>query len=432
MNKVDDFQKMIYFKTVDKELIQNLSNIKSKVKKLKIRTFLNVFFIAIGTILEVFFLYLTQKDLFIYYLITFVTTFLLLGKVKNYPLTSNNALPVSLVIGCYILLLLFFNISRIHFNSIYFIINVSMTSVWFSFWIYLKKRWSTLKLGYFNIKSTKGFDSSDKFEFINMNSTDIIINELNGIIYDDSLSDKKSIAYNIHRVGANYIPILNISDIIEKSAGRVYLNQLEKIDLKDFTISGIYSGFKRLIDVTICLLTLPMSLFAMLIVALLVKIDSSGPVLFIQNRTGKNNKVFRMYKFRSMKTDSEKNGAQFASQNDSRITKLGRFLRKYRLDELPQIFNVIKGDMSLIGPRPEQKFFTDKFNECIPFYSYRHTVRPGISGWAQVTQGYATTVEQTEEKIEYDLYYIKNYSFWLDLLICLKTLKTILTGFGSR
>ena len=130
--------------------------------------------------------------------------------------------------------------------------------------------------------------------------------------------------------------------------------------------------------------------------------------------------------------DSEKEGAQFASAGDMRVTRIGRFIRKTRIDELPQFFNVLKGDMSLIGPRPEQKAFVDKFEEQIPFYNYRHIVKPGISGWAQVVHGYAADVDDTRIKLEYDLYYIKNFSLWLDILIIFKTLKTMVTGFGAR
>ena len=130
--------------------------------------------------------------------------------------------------------------------------------------------------------------------------------------------------------------------------------------------------------------------------------------------------------------DSEKNGAQFASAGDMRVTRIGKFIRKTRIDELPQFFNVLKGDMSLIGPRPEQKVFVDKFEEQIPFYSYRHIVKPGISGWAQVVHGYAAGIDDTQVKIEHDFYYIKHFSLWLDILIMFKTLKTMITGFGAR
>ena len=134
----------------------------------------------------------------------------------------------------------------------------------------------------------------------------------------------------------------------------------------------------------------------------------------------------------SMVSDSEKDGAKFAQTNDERITKIGKFIRQTRIDELPQFFNILKGDMSLIGPRPEQKVFVEQFEQAIPFYNYRHIVKPGLSGWAQVTQGYASDTEETQVKIEYDFYYIKNFSFLLDLVTIAKTIRIIMTGFGAR
>ena len=133
-----------------------------------------------------------------------------------------------------------------------------------------------------------------------------------------------------------------------------------------------------------------------------------------------------------MGKDSEKHGAQMATTNDMRVTRVGKFIRKTRIDELPQFFNVLKGDMSLIGPRPEQKVFVDQFEQEIPFYNYRHIVKPGITGWAQVTHGYAGDADETRVKIEHDFYYIKHISFSLDILIVFKTIKTMLTGFGAR
>ncbi len=166
--------------------------------------------------------------------------------------------------------------------------------------------------------------------------------------------------------------------------------------------------------------------------AIAVKLDSPGPALFIQNRVGQGNKDYKIYKFRSMCRDSEKDGAKLAQSDDMRVTRVGKIIRKTRLDELPQFFNVIKGDMSLIGPRPEQRAFVEQFDEEIPFYTYRHVVKPGITGWAQVVQGYASDADDTRIKIQHDFYYIKHFSLWLDILILFKTIKTILTGFGAK
>ena len=192
-----------------------------------------------------------------------------------------------------------------------------------------------------------------------------------------------------------------------------------------------YDIAKRVFDVLVVLATAPAWLPLGALVALAVKLDSPGPAIFSQRRTGQHGKPFKIYKFRTMVVQAQAN-AQFAQANDKRITRLGQFLRKSRLDEIPQLVNVLLGHMSLIGPRPEQHTFVNDFAVSIPSYPYRHLVRPGITGWAQVMQGYAASAEETSVKLSYDLYYVKHYSLALDLLIVAKTIRTVLTGFGAR
>lgn len=169
-----------------------------------------------------------------------------------------------------------------------------------------------------------------------------------------------------------------------------------------------------------------------LLTAIAVKLDSRGPVLYMQTRVGKHGKRFVLLKFRSMRTDAEENGAVWASEGDDRITRVGRIIRKLRFDEIPQFWNIVKGDMSFVGPRPERPEFVAKLAEAIPFYEYRHLVPPGLTGWAQVNYPYGASVEESKKKLEYDLYYIKNQSLSLDLVILFETFKTILFGRGSR
>lgn len=197
-------------------------------------------------------------------------------------------------------------------------------------------------------------------------------------------------------------------------------------------LSQQHRKMKRILDYTILLFALPFVLPLCLITAILIKLDSRGPVLFKQERVGRSGQIFTMYKFRSMTIDAEHNGNRFASENDARVTKLGNFIRKYRIDELPQFWNVLRGEMSVIGPRPEQVSFVEYFNEEIERYDHRHVVKPGITGLAQVHMGYAASTRTTQMKLNYDLFYIKHYSLRMDLMIVLKTLRTILTGFGSR
>lgn len=228
------------------------------------------------------------------------------------------------------------------------------------------------------------------------------------------------------------IPVYNIRQIEESLTGRVKIRHLYENDLGSLLPPAGYMLVKRLLDILCVLAALPFALPLMLLTAIAIRLESAGSILFVQNRVGQGGREFKIYKFRSMRTDSEQNGAQLAQVGDSRITRVGSFIRKTRLDELPQFFNILKGDMSLIGPRPEQKVFVEQFEKSIPFYQYRHIVKPGLSGWAQVTQGYAGNTDETQVKIEHDFYYIKHFSFSLDVLIMFKTVKIILTGFGAR
>ena len=193
-----------------------------------------------------------------------------------------------------------------------------------------------------------------------------------------------------------------------------------------------YDRVKRLLDVVSVLMLAPLWLPLAACVALAVRLDSKGPALYSQPRVGRDGQVFTLWKFRSMVHGLQAPGVHFAQAEDPRITRVGRLLRRSRLDELPQLFNVLMGHMSLIGPRPEQTAFVRDFAANIPSYPYRHLVRPGLTGWAQVQQGYADSADATRIKLSYDLYYVAHYSLALDLLIAAKTVKTVCTGFGAR
>lgn len=214
----------------------------------------------------------------------------------------------------------------------------------------------------------------------------------------------------------------------------VTVNQLNQNNTQSINsaISSNYLNIKRVLDIVTIIAVLPFVAVLMVVTALAIKLESSGSVFFWQKRVGMNGKTFNMLKFRSMTSDSEQNGSQFAQSNDMRVTRVGKFIRKFRIDETPQLWNVLKGDMSIIGPRPEQESFVNEFNQTIPNYSLRHLVRPGITGLAQTEQGYVADADGTVTKLKYDLYYINNLSFMTDLQITLKTIYTILTGFGAR
>ena len=188
---------------------------------------------------------------------------------------------------------------------------------------------------------------------------------------------------------------------------------------------------KTVFDYTIVLLSAVVVVPVCLLTALAIRLESPGKAIYSQVRVGQGNRPFTIYKLRSMRFDRDA-CEQFAGEDDPRITRVGRIIRKLRIDELPQFYNVLRGDMSLIGPRPEQPSFVKEFDEMIPFYSYRHVVKPGITGWAQVRYQYGSTVEDTAEKLQYDLYYVKNHSLFLDFVILIETVGVVLTGKGAR
>jgi sugar transferase (PEP-CTERM system associated) len=197
--------------------------------------------------------------------------------------------------------------------------------------------------------------------------------------------------------------------------------------------SRLFLFYKRLVSVVISIIGLLITLPLLPFVALAIRLSSRGHVLYSQCRVGRDGVVFRCYKFRTMRSDAEADtGPTWAKDDDPRITRVGKFLRKTRIDEIPQLWNVLRGDMSLVGPRPERPEFVEGLNQEIPYYHLRHSVRPGITGWAQILYKYGSTVEDAKEKLRYDLYYIKNASVGLDLLILVHTIKIVLLGRGAK
>jgi len=238
-----------------------------------------------------------------------------------------------------------------------------------------------------------------------------------------------------HRLAG--VRVLDATTLIENLTGRIMLRELRPswlIFSGGFDRRSLYQSTKRFLELVLALAFFAVNLPVSLTVALLVKLTSPGPVLLAQERVGERGRRFLVYKFRTMRADAEAaSGPVWAARDgDPRATWLGRFLRKIRLDELPQLINVIKGDMSLVGPRPERPHFVEVLRTTIPFYDERHSVKPGITGWAQVKFGYGSNLEDAEEKLQYDLYYIKHVSWTFDIGIVLYTAKVILTGRGAR
>ncbi len=233
----------------------------------------------------------------------------------------------------------------------------------------------------------------------------------------------------------NGIRVIDFSSFWERESGQIALDELSPSWLlfsDGFEMGRMRSLLKRIFDLfvatTILILTAPITI----ITAILIKLESEGPIFYFQERVGQRGKPFMIVKFRSMRTDAEASGPRWAAKNDNRVTRVGAFIRKVRIDEIPQVFNVFKGDMSLVGPRPERPVFVDVLSEKIPYYNARHAAKPGITGWAQVNYPYGATEEDARMKLAYDLYYIKNGSGFLDIIILMQTAKVLLWNDGAR
>lgn len=222
----------------------------------------------------------------------------------------------------------------------------------------------------------------------------------------------------------------------ERETGKIRLDALQPSSLifsDGFHQAVLKTTGKRLFDILAASLLLALTWPIMALTGLAVWLESGRPVFYLQERVGKNERLFRVIKFRSMRVDAERDGvARWAKPNDNRITRVGSIIRKLRVDELPQLFNVLLGQMSFVGPRPERPEFVQRLNQSIPFYSIRHRVNPGITGWAQICYPYGASEEDAREKLQYDLYYIKNYSLFLDFMVLLQTAHVILWGRGAR
>jgi lipopolysaccharide/colanic/teichoic acid biosynthesis glycosyltransferase len=220
----------------------------------------------------------------------------------------------------------------------------------------------------------------------------------------------------------------------ESLTGRVSIEHLSENNFGSLIPGIVYAKVKRAWDLAMAVAALPFLALLLLVVAVLIKLDSPGPIFFRQERMGYRGRTFHIFKLRSMRVHEAEDAraAAITRDEDDRVTRVGRIIRRYRIDELPQIVNILKGEMSWIGPRPEAVALSLWYEAELPFYRYRHIVRPGITGWAQVSQGHVADVADVLWKLQYDFYYIKNFSFWLDLLIVARTIRTVLSGFGAR
>jgi sugar transferase (PEP-CTERM system associated) len=254
-----------------------------------------------------------------------------------------------------------------------------------------------------------------------------------------AVSDRRGGAMPLRELLDCKIDGMQVSDLstyFEKMLGQIRIDQLHAgwlIFGSGFNHSVVRAAAKRLFDIVWSAVLLVLAAPILLITAACIVLESKGPVFYRQERVGQGGRSFAVLKFRSMRADAEKNGApRWAAAKDDRVTRVGSLIRRFRIDEFPQLLNVLKGEMSLVGPRPERPFFVEQLTADIPFYAVRHSVKPGVTGWAQVRYQYGASVEDSLQKLQYDLYYVKNHSLFLDVVVLFETIGVVLSGKGAR
>lgn len=415
----------------------------TSVKNLKQKIFLLIFiwlilsglsYLAVFKTLKIYHLSHTIPMVFLTFFVFLFSIYIIL-KLFEFP-RQNKAICILFVISIgYIGILTVFAALRIYYSRQFMLFSfiVSYISLYGILGISSKKVRKKYALLY--------SDNSIREQEIMAHGIDLVssLNDINdpfesfdGIVLKDfSFINDPETARIITREIFRGAKLFSFAELYASLTGKIPLEMFKPELIKPKETSILYPALKSLFERLVCIIFFLPAAILGLIVSLFIVLDDGLPVFFSQERVGFKGRPFRLIKFRTMKKDAELNGPAFANNNDHRITRIGRIIRKLRLDELPQIINIIKGEMSLIGPRPEQVPFAREFEKTIPFYSLRYNILPGLTGWAQIHSGYAANLDQTKEKLEYDLYYLFNQSLLLDLVIIFKTIKIIFTGHGA-
>ncbi len=374
----------------------------------------------------------TIKNSILLSILCYSSCVLILPKLTKHLLVERQKYILPVLASLYVIAMILIITMRIEYSRAVLIHGCFITLAWLYFIGTVRKDHKKLKLSAISNFDYKSLGLHKNIEITPISSLSDFQNTYSGLVVDlhKNLSPEES--KFVADCSLNNIPVFHSDTIREMVDGKVQTYHLTENAIGTLQPNPIYSHIKRVWESLLIIASFPITIPLMLVTAALIKLENPGPAMFIQERIGQGGKAFKIYKFRSMTVKRPEDEDKFATEEQARVTKVGRIIRKVRIDELPQFFNVLKGDMSLIGPRPEQESFVKLFEQEIPFYGYRHMVKPGITGWAQTVQGYTDDTDSTREKLAHDLYYIKYLSFWLDMNIVIKTLKTMMTGFGAK
>jgi lipopolysaccharide/colanic/teichoic acid biosynthesis glycosyltransferase len=319
---------------------------------------------------------------------------------------------------------------RIDFSSPQFFLGILMITAMVALFFYGHRQWAPSCIAVVPGASNIAKLPEQLVDTVNLTMLPRADFEYNGVVADLNSNLEPEWERFLAISALRGIPVYDVKQFNESITGRVAIDHLRENTLGAVVPSLIYPQFKRVLDFLLAMILLPFIAVILGVCAVLIKLETPGPILYRQTRAGFGGRPFTIFKLRTMTHNHS--GWHYTLKDDERVTRIGRFLRHYRIDELPQIINILRGEMSWIGPRPEAMSLAYWYEREVPFYVYRHIVQPGITGWAQVHQGNVAAVDAARLKLEYDFYYIKHFSYWLDVVIMIKTFHAILTRFGAR
>jgi lipopolysaccharide/colanic/teichoic acid biosynthesis glycosyltransferase len=371
---------------------------------------------------------LAEPELFVSAL-TLVGAHIILRKIGVLPLVDDKLLILPTFLLCYGITLTLLTATLRTFGQYHLVTSFVIGLAWYCFIAVMRARMSTPRLALAGLLPVDEDLLGTRIRWVSLDRPRLPSNVL-GLVFDKERSRSPEWERIFSRAVLRNIPVYEMGHLREMVTGRVRLRSNPEEVFGDLLPSQPYLRAKRVLDTLVAVPALVFVAPLLGILCALIRLESQGSPIFRQPRVGYQGRKFVCYKLRTMRLDVA--GPSYTEAEDPRITRLGRFLRKWRLDELPQLVNILKGEMSWIGPRPEALELARHYSRSIPYYAYRHAVRPGISGWAAMHQGNVALTEAVTIKLEYDFYYLKYFSVWLDFLIVLMTVRTILTGFGHR
>jgi lipopolysaccharide/colanic/teichoic acid biosynthesis glycosyltransferase len=366
-------------------------------------------------------------------LLAILSSFVVIRRLLSFPLLESYGYVALTFVSSFAIVAFVLKFFRIDFSTPQFCLAMVMVTGLIELFFYAHRQWAPMRIaiaaGAMPLPRLPEL-LAGSVEFTMLSSVPISDFDYSGVVADLTVDLEPEWERFLALAALRGIPVYHVKQFNESMTGRVAIDHLRENTLGAVVPSLIYPQFKRGLDFCLALAVLPFIGFIIGICTILIKLESPGPIFYFQRRAGFRGRPFTIFKLRTMTPNHR--GRDYTADGDERITSMGRLLRQYRIDELPQVINILRGEMSWIGPRPEAMSLAEWYEREVPFYVYRHIVRPGITGWAQVHQGNVAAVDAARIKLEYDFFYIKHFSFWLDALIVVKTMRTILTRFGSR